>query len=526
MPAYARRVGVAVVLATLLAIALRLADLGGKSFWLDEAFSVALARAPWPSFVYELRTREANMALYYVILRPWLGLGLSESSVRLLSAIAGIATIPVVYAIGARLFGGWAGVAAAFVLALDPAHVGLSQDARSYTLAVLLVACSTLAFVHLVDAHREPSGGHAAHDARPSGADTGRIALWSSLYVVASAGAVYAHLYAALVLVAQFLSVMWLPGRAIPWRRLVVCAASVALLLVPMAAFLLGGRHTNLSWLASEIPYLIAHGLPHIIAGYALTLVAVAWMGWRMLRSRKPGQDAWPYVLTLLWLGTPIILPLLITAVIKPVFDARYAAVSIPAIALLAGAFVVRVVSLLGRQRAIALAAAIAALELFGDWSYFARFEKEDWRGATQTVLASAAPGDVVAFYAPYVRRPYDYYVDRLDGAARAPTVLYPSKGYASLTPSDGGTMTLADAIARAEQRAPRTWLVLGHAQPDTACQRVLESSLRETYRVVEERRFVGVEVWLFANRAADPSATGRFDQVEASTIRRQCSQT
>ena len=75
VPANARRAGVAVVVATLAATVLRLTDLGGKSFWLDEAFSVALARAPWPSFVHELRTSEANMGLYYAILRPWLALG-------------------------------------------------------------------------------------------------------------------------------------------------------------------------------------------------------------------------------------------------------------------------------------------------------------------------------------------------------------------------------------------------------------------------------------------------------------------
>jgi len=72
---------------------LRLMRLGNQSFWLDEAFSVLLVRAPWHAFVYQLRTAEANSSFYYLLLRLWTQLGDGEAQTRLLSAIAGIATI-------------------------------------------------------------------------------------------------------------------------------------------------------------------------------------------------------------------------------------------------------------------------------------------------------------------------------------------------------------------------------------------------------------------------------------------------
>ena len=75
----------------LVAAALRLIALGRKSFWLDEIASVAISRRPSPVFWHFLWHDEGNMALYYVLLKPWLHFGYAEATVRLLSVIAGVA---------------------------------------------------------------------------------------------------------------------------------------------------------------------------------------------------------------------------------------------------------------------------------------------------------------------------------------------------------------------------------------------------------------------------------------------------
>src|SRR5271154_4321035 len=63
---------------TFFAAILRLHALTAKSFWLDEGISVEIARLPWAQFLFVLRHREANMALYYLLLRVWLAMGSSE----------------------------------------------------------------------------------------------------------------------------------------------------------------------------------------------------------------------------------------------------------------------------------------------------------------------------------------------------------------------------------------------------------------------------------------------------------------
>lgn len=516
----------AVTMAVLLAAVLRLIALGQKSLWLDEAFSITLAQTPWASFVQQLRTREANMAMYYLVLRAWLHLGLSEWMIRLPSVLAGIATVPLVYAVGARLFGRRAGFIAALILTLDPFHIALSQDARSYPLTILLAVCSSWAFIHVVASPdpATPAGpGMQAKPAPPA-------IMWEVLYVLTSAGAVYAHFYAGFVLVAQCASLAaWREGR-LPWRRLMACWGVIATLLLPIVVFVVATRHGNIDWLAAAVPYVLSHllallGTPVGMLGiaYIAVLLTMGWAASRVLRQSHGSRNQWSYALLALWIAAPIVIPIVLSLIIKPVFDPRYAAVSIPAIALLGGAVVDQ---LPGRRTAVAILAAILLIETAGTATYFARFQKEDWRDATRTVLAAARPGDVVIFYAPYVRRPYDYYADRTGAATDEPQILYPSASYAELRPAGGITLSLPEAIARAQQ-ATRVWLIWSHARSDSACRGRLDATLRAAHHAVEGFTFQGIDVSLYSDRLRDADRADPVGSAIAPTtaIARLCPQ-
>jgi mannosyltransferase len=510
----------------LLGALLRLVGLGGKSFWLDEAFSVTLARAPWHAFAFELRTREANMALYYALLRPWLLLGRDEATVRLLSALAAIVTIPIVYAIGLHLVGRRAAVVAALLVALDPLHLFASQDARGYSLAVLLVSCSMLAFVRLVGGAVDG----AAMEAHDTPAPPRQAAWWWTAYTVTSALALYAHFYAGFVLLAQWISLVERPiGRL--WRPLLTSGMLVALLAVPLGLFLLGGPHGNIDWIGGAL----RTGLPRLArsiftptaligaASYAVLYAGITCAGIRAVRKARSPRERWALLLLLLWVLTPVAIPLLVSITVKPILEPRYLVVCIPGVALVAAALVDRIGD---ARRRRAVMGAIIAVEAFGAWSYLARFHKEDWRDATAFVLADARPGDVVLFYAPYVRRPFDYYVDRARAGhpERDPRILYPSAAYANFTFGEPDAVTLAGAIDRARASAPRTWVVLSHTASDTACIRSLDAALRLTFDDVHTRSFPAIEVRLYgrgsgptsARDARPPPAAGTTDEVTA----------
>src|SRR3974377_1043484 len=91
------KVGAWALVATISALgaALRFHDLGRRSLWFDEGVSVGIARLDWYNFARILWGREANMALYYLVLRLWLQLGGEEAFIRSLSVVFAVATIPV-----------------------------------------------------------------------------------------------------------------------------------------------------------------------------------------------------------------------------------------------------------------------------------------------------------------------------------------------------------------------------------------------------------------------------------------------
>ena len=130
---------------------LRLRALSAKSFWLDEIASVVIARMPGNSFWHWLWTEEGNMALYYVMLRPWLEIHLGETAARLLSVLPGIASIPVMYLLGRRLFSRYVGILGALFLALSTCAVVYSQEARGYSWLLLGVIVSTYFFARLIE---------------------------------------------------------------------------------------------------------------------------------------------------------------------------------------------------------------------------------------------------------------------------------------------------------------------------------------------------------------------------------------
>ena len=127
----------------LLGAVLRFHRLGEWSFWVDEVFQVrdSLAMDTVGEAV------SAYYPLSYLLMRPALvGLGLSEWSARLIPAIIGIIAIPLMY-IGAKMvLGRRVAILSVVLLAISPWHLYWSQNARFYTLLLILHNVSLLLF--------------------------------------------------------------------------------------------------------------------------------------------------------------------------------------------------------------------------------------------------------------------------------------------------------------------------------------------------------------------------------------------
>jgi mannosyltransferase len=131
-----------------LAVVLRFWRLGSQSFWLDEWLTTKTMSGSVSQLLRHVEQQEGIPPLYFFVIRGWGHLfGDSEVALRFPSALAGVATVPVVYAT-VRVLGQRQSTArvAALLVAVSPMMVWYSQEARPYAIVAFLAALTLYAF--------------------------------------------------------------------------------------------------------------------------------------------------------------------------------------------------------------------------------------------------------------------------------------------------------------------------------------------------------------------------------------------
>ena len=473
--------GHAVLLLALLTIAgawLRLSHLGSKSLWMDEGATVALARASWQHFSWVWWHGEANLqTIYFLLMRAWIHLGLSEAWLRLPSALFGIASIPLIFVVARRFMATAPALAAAALLTFSPTHVSYSQEARSYTLTILLVLLSTYVFVQAVDSGRRRDWG-----------------LWTAVGILAF----YSHDFAALVLVAQACSLFFRPKPA-PWRPVIICGTVILLAALPGLTYVFRASPENLHfvWMPRPSPKEFWHLAMFFGGGGIKLFVAlILWIGGlqAILQARRrvaSGEEFWQGMLILLWAVVPVAITALIS-LLHPMFLQRYMIFSLPATILLA-ALGMQVLERwhIGLLLVIALCA-MSLPTIIGDYHK----PREDWRSASNTILSSASPGDAVVFFPFYTRVMLDYYRDRYSGNPAAVQVFAPPY-YAA----GDDVRTLVKLLDANPHQFPHVWVVVfgTDSQMDSFDYgAVADEKLRSIFGAPAVRKFADIHVLEF----------------------------
>jgi mannosyltransferase len=264
---------------TALGIAVRFASLGVQSYHHDEVITAArVIPGEFEHMLRQVKGSESNPPLYYVLAWAWAkAFGTGEVGLRSLSALFGVATVPVAYLIGRELTSNRAGLIAAAVTAVNPMLIWYSQEARSYAVLVFFGALALLFFVRALRTGQ--------------GRD---LVFW----VLASALALCSH-YFAVFAVAIEAAWLLIALRA-RWRLVVPAVAvvlAVGLALLPLISAQVNPTHigwidhsslssrifeTGVSFLAGETGHVIAEPpreryalIPAVLIGAALLLVAL-----------------------------------------------------------------------------------------------------------------------------------------------------------------------------------------------------------------------------------------------------------
>lgn len=149
--------GELLLVAALTAVAafLRLYRVGDKSIWLDEGFSIWIARhSLWEGWRWLIEI-DQHPPLYYSLLHIWIEMfGDIEPVVRMFSAACSTLAAPVFYAAARRLLGRTTAAIGLTILATSPFHVQFGQETRMYALLTLEVACVLYFLARLVTQER------------------------------------------------------------------------------------------------------------------------------------------------------------------------------------------------------------------------------------------------------------------------------------------------------------------------------------------------------------------------------------
>ncbi len=384
--------------------------LGTTSLWSDEAATWAISGHGFGDLVSTLTNSAGDRAagLYYVVVFGWMKVfGTGEAAGRALSLLAAAVTLFPFHAIARRVLDRTGCYAAGALLATSSFYLHYAREMRTYAFAELLVVVAAWAFLRAVSNPRRGS--------------------WT-LFIVAAVLAVYAHWFAALVIVALFAALaLAAPSREIT-RPALLAAAAIAVATAPIALLIATSEGSGVGWVAplnrGELDFLarsFTGARRTFVQAGVLGVAAIGWGAtWIARRRRSPtGRPVPPFALT--WFPIPVALTIAIS-VVKPLLIARYLIVALPGFVLLLAAGV----TVLAQGRRILAIAGVAALVVVaasgyrGVWSYAG---KENWRAIVETVAARAAPGDAIVVYPATAAPAFDYYArDMPPLAARSGT--------------------------------------------------------------------------------------------------------
>lgn len=371
----------------LAAVVLRTVAIGRESLWTDEALTLVIAN--WPVGEMALQPTDPTPFLYYALHKFLIPAGAGAAGVRAISLAAGLLAVPAMYMLGRVALGRQAGLLAAALLAVSAPLVDYSQEARAYSLLVLLTLLSATGLLWWIRASERPD------DARRQRA----AAL--SLFVSATALCFYTHLVAVFWIALTLALLLSFAGRARPARLVDAFLASAALAVLALPGLLRLVRQAAIPdgfhWLSQAshraalartadafLPTSLWPGAAIPMLAIVTVLIALA------LRRHPPDRAASAVILA--FLALPLLL-WLFGFLARPIFMERTILFAIPGAILAISAALKSIPSARARNTAT-----LATLSLFlaGSISGGLSRAKEPWGAADNILRARVRPGDLV----------------------------------------------------------------------------------------------------------------------------------
>jgi len=446
--------------------------LGAKSAWLDEGATLKIAERPFldttdssgavrKGLFTAVATRDTHPPLYYSLLHLWMGGTDGVVRARAFSAVAGTASLLLLFLLARISLPPSGALAATLLLASSAYQVYFGQEARHYVLAAFWVLLGFYLLALLLVGKRER-----------------QWPLWLAL-ALTNGAAMYTFYYTAFAIVAQSvlvalhvrengkrLFVRWCVWQALPAALFCAWLPVVMERYVSLQKIVWPGTYTvgmgdlwaTAAQFASGFVAELAGGRAgavRVVGGcLGMALLLLGLMGLRRCRGVT--------VMALVWLFLPLGI-----VVIFPfkghVYEAKHLIFAAPALALLGG---IAVSASRGRLRAVVAVVVVLTVGWNGvslvggsalgmPWlrGYYDRtVEKENWRDVASRVAQFAEEGDVIVLNPAYGEIIFTYYY-RPERLGRPCPKLDPQRGVDSA--KLGRRTWLLTSVSNVEQPKP-----------------------------------------------------------------------
>jgi hypothetical protein len=371
-----------------LGIFLRLYRFWAPSLWLDELATAHVASAPGWTTLLERSRLALDPPLHEVVARFFLLFGRTEFSLRLPSVLFGLGAIAVLMLCLRRVVGMRGAWYAGALFALNSRAILHGQDARMYSLALLLALLSTYALVRVIE---------------------GAGRLWLAAYVATACLQSYNHIIYTSVLAAQIavvLGLFWFAReRPRGLARVLVAQALALALLAPLTPLVLavGALRNKIYgfWTAPPDWAWLRDFLEWPEVSFALVTIpglTVLWHRRKQLRTTNPAQQCLlglGIVYAAMWPAAVLFARLKIVNILQ----ARYLLPSLLGLLILAGFCLAKVNEPALRVTlclyiAFAMYFQVLVAKKFGPWVGI--LPNQDWRAADRWIEGHYRPGDVV----------------------------------------------------------------------------------------------------------------------------------
>lgn len=454
-----------------------------KSFWSDEIYSINFAR----NLGQTSRYVDTNMLLYHSLLHFWLKLGNSEFIVRLLSTIFSCATIPVVYLTARKLFNNSTGLIASTLISVNAFFIAYSEEARSYSLFLLLSSFSIYFFIRIL---KEPS----------------KIINYI-LYAIVTTLAIYSHFFTYFLIFSQICFLLIFVRKTLNKKHLLL--TSFVFLFVTIHVFLLSSLNTaQINWLPKPgllnivgFPFVLSGDFPFTFIAFSMLLIFLTFSVLKKVaKSTIKSELLFNYALLLVLFLVPSVLAYSFSFLVKPIVTSKYLIFCLVPLIILVSNGLDLVRNKIIKIGILVILISFSLIRLYG---WYANIEmlhwgmsnqKDDWRKVVSFAKDNFKSTDAVTYLTYYYEDPFIFYSNKigthLNGLDTTVTSEISHKNIAIQHNNN-------QVIANFDTKYPRIWLIA-----DSASQEQIKQIVNvDRYKIKTTFDFGRIRLFLYTIR-------------------------